>query len=115
MFERLFGATEEEQIINLQKKVILTAVLAIIDIILLIATGSAGLTILSCYIWGWGAMKSLFGITVVGSVLGRNVVIAAIFIAAYLLVGALCGMVTLCLGVGRWIYLKAKMNTGSLE
>lgn len=110
MFERLFGATEFEQMAYLQKRVILTVILVLIDVILLITTGDAGISVLSCYIWGWGAMKALFGITALGSIFSGNVVIAAIFIVAYILIGAICGAVCLFLGVGRFIYLKVKYS-----
>ena len=108
MFERLFGPTEEDQLHYLKKRVVITVVFFIVDIILLIATGSMGISVLCCYMWGWGVMKVLFGFTLIGSILGRNVVITAIFIVAYLLIGYLCGMAALLLGVGRFIYLEVK-------
>ena len=108
MFERLFGPTEEDQLHYLKKRVIITAVFFIADIILLITTGGMGMSVLSCYMWGWGVMKVLFGFALIGSILGRNVVITAIFIVAYLLIGYLCGIAALLLGVGRFIYLEVK-------
>ena len=108
MFERLFGPSEEAQMAYLQKRVILTLVLVAIDVILLILGGGFGLSYIACYIWGWGVMKALFGITTIGAIFSRNAVIAAIFIVAYLIIGAICGAFCLFLGVGRFIYLKVK-------
>lgn len=108
MLKRLFGETEEEQIHYLKPRVIITAVFFIVDMILLFVAGGIGLTVISCYIWGWGTMKALFGVTVAASLLGRNVVLVAIFIVAYLLIGYLCGIVTMLLGVGQFIYLEVK-------
>ena len=110
MFERLFGPSEEAQMAYLQKKIILTLILVVIDVILLITVREFGLTTIACYIWGWGVMKALFGITTVGAIFSRNAVIAAIFIVAYLIIGAICGTICMFLGVGRFIYLKIKFS-----
>lgn len=108
MFKWLFGESESDQLVYLQKKVILTAICIIIDVIWFIASGNFGLTAISCYIWGWTFMKALFGLTAVGSIFSGNVVIAAIFICAYLLIGGIGGAICMFLGIGRYIFLKAK-------
>ena len=110
MFERLFGETEQEQLLYLKKKVAITAIFIIIDIIALIATGEAGLSIIVVYVWGWGAMKALFGITAIGSVFSGNAVMAAIFIGVYILLGAVCGAICMLLGIARFIYLMVKLH-----
>ena len=114
MFERLFGETEFEQLAYLKKKVILTAVFLVIDLVLLIVTGGGGVSAIIIYVWGWGAMKALFGITAVGSIFSGNPVMAAVFIVAYAFIGAIFGFFCMFLGIGRFIYLlvKVKQNKG---
>lgn len=108
MFQRLFGETESEQLAYLKKKIIITVVFLVIDIVLMLVKGEAGVSVILVYIWGWGAMKALFGITAVGSIFSGNPVMAAVFIVAYALIGAIFGFFCMLLGIGRFIYLMVK-------
>lgn len=63
MFRKLFGETDEEQLAYLQKKVILTAVCAVLDVAVLIFAHGILFLALCCYYWGWGFIRAYFGIT----------------------------------------------------
>ena len=108
MFARLFGETEEAQRQYLKKKILITFVCLLIDIVLFITQGEFGLTLLSAYVWGWGAMKALFGFTTIGAIFSGNAVFAVIFILAYVLIGYFFGLFCMVIGIFRFIYLLVK-------
>lgn len=108
MFRKLFGETDEEQLAYLQKRVLITAICLALDVIMLIFFQGAGLTLFCCYIWGWSFMRAFFGLASFGAIFGRNPVLIAVIIVAYIVLGLLAGAVCMFLGIGRYIYLKVK-------
>lgn len=108
MFRKLFGETDEEQLAYLQKKVILTAVCAVLDIAVLIFAHGILFLALCCYYWGWGFIRAYFGITTFGAIFSRNVVVGSLIIGVFLVLGWIVGAVCMFLGVGRYIFLKVK-------
>lgn len=111
MFSRLFGETEQLQLQYLKPKVIITAVSIALMIILAIFFGggaSALFALVMLFVWGWGAVKSLFGITTVGAIFSGNIVIGVILFVLYFMIAYLAGIVCAALGVGRYIYLLIK-------
>lgn len=120
MFKKIFGETEEMQLAYLQKRVILTviavSVAAVIGIFsgeLEIVGGAFGLA--AMFIWGFGAIKALFGITTVGAIFSRNVVIGVILFVLLLAVAFFTGVFIGILGIGRYIYLMVNKSTGSSQ
>lgn len=122
MFARLFGETEELQIHNLSKKVALTgigAVCSVVGMLLSVLTldtiGGIALSIggivlfVAMFMWGFGAIKALFGIGSVGAIFSGNVVIGAVIFVVCLMVAYLISLIVALLGIGRFIYLKVKM------
>ncbi len=121
MFERLFGETDELQLQNLQKKVILTGigiVLYIVSTILALAhLESASGTVLSAagivlfialFMWGFGAIKGFLGFGTIGAIFSGNVVLGVIIFVFCAIVAYLISIIVAFLGIGRYIYLKVK-------
>lgn len=123
MFTRLFGETEELQIQNLQKKVILTGVglaCSLIGVLLLlfkldsigeIVYGIGGIALfVALFMWGFGAIKRLFGIGTVGAIFSGNVVFGVVIFVLCMMGAYLISIFVAFLGVGRYIYLKIKKS-----
>lgn len=121
MFSRLFGDTEEEQILNLQKKVVLTGVgvvLGLIGLVLLLirldtvgaAVYSLGGAVLfvSLFFWGFGAIKKLFGIGTIGALFSGNVVFGVVIFVICMMAAYIISLFVALIGIGRYIYLKVK-------
>lgn len=113
MFEKLFGSTEEIQIRYLQPRAIITVVSLVAFVVLLISTGEAenialiALAILA-FVWGWSAVRGLFGVTSIGILFSRNVVFASILFVIYAVISYLFGIFVGIIGVGRYAYLILK-------
>lgn len=111
MFTRLFGATEAEQMAYLNKRSIITLICFGLDVIIgLIGGGGGGLTVIMAYVWGWRAIKAMFGFAAGGMLLTRNVFFAVAIFLVYVFVGAIVGGACMILGVGRFLYLKVKQK-----
>lgn len=74
MFKRIFGGTEEEQIKFLQVRSIIT--LISLPIAAVISWGLIALVML--FIWGWSVVKNWFGITAIGAIFSRNIMIGVL-------------------------------------
>jgi len=113
MFERLFGHTEEEQLEYLQIRVIVT-VFCIVGAVLGPALGipnvSAALAAIIIFVWGWGAVKGLFGITAISAIFSGNLVVGILLFIFYIFVAYIVGLFCMALGIGRYIYLKIIMS-----
>lgn len=111
MWSRLFGENESAQLQFLQPRVILTVLSGIAAVIGMVI--QVDLTMLFAlvmlFVWGWSAVKSLFGVTTIGAIFSGNAVIGAILITFYVLFAYVFGLVVAALGVGRYIYLKLKL------
>ena len=128
MFRRLYGETEEDQLIYLGKRVKATAIAFIIGVICVIigligaalkseiagVAGFAGLIyVVMVYYWGWGFMKAFFGYATFGSIFSGNMVIGVIIFMAYVFVGAFFGIFNAFVGILRYIYLRVKYKNQS--
>lgn len=123
MFTRLFGETEKIQIQNLEKKVILTGVgLACMLVTVLLnlvkleqvgkITGGIGGVVLlvAMFMWGFSAIKKLFGIGTIGAIFSGNVVFGVVIFLLCMMAAYLVSIFVAFLGVGRYIYLKVKQS-----
>lgn len=121
MFDKLFGETEELQIQNLQKKVVLTGiglVSCLIGILLLVIKlnsigevvyGVGGIVLfIALFLWGFGAIKKLLGIGTIGAIFSRNVVFGVVIFVLCMMAAYLISIFVAFLGIGRYIYLKIK-------
>lgn len=123
MFEKLFGETEELQIQNLQKKVMLTGVgiafcligflllLVKLDSVSEIIYGIGGIVLfIALFMWGFGAIKRLFGIGTIGAIFSGNVVFGVVIFVLCMMAAYFVSIFVAFLGVGRYIYLKIKKS-----
>ncbi len=126
MFERLFGATEAEQLHYLQSRVIITAaglavgivscLLSIIPVDGISAIGKVLMSVtgliflVAMFMWGFGAIKSLLGWGSVGAIFSGNVVIGVVIFMFCAVIAYLISIVVALLGIGRFIYLKVKVS-----
>ena len=91
MFVRLFGESDEEQLKNLTKKVVLTGIGVVCYILGLVfylmhldsvggIFGSIGgiALLVAMFMWGFGAIKRLVGIGTVGAFFSGNVVLGVV-------------------------------------
>lgn len=111
MFSRLFGETDQMQLQYLKPRAIITAAaigLMIVAAIFFGGGASSLFALVMLFVWGWGAVKSMFGITTVGAIFSRNVVLAVVLFVFYFLIAYLAGVVCAALGIGRYIYLLVK-------
>lgn len=122
MFARLFVETEELQIQNLTKKVALTGIGIVCYVIGLLfyqlsletvggIFGSIGgiALFVAMFLWGFGAIKALFGIGSVGAIFSGNVVIGAAIFVVCMLAAYFISLVVAFIGIGRYIYLRVKV------
>ena len=104
MFKRLFGETEEDQLKFLQPKAIIT----VISIVLCFFDLTSVFALVMLFIWGWGVVKSLFGIASIGAIFSGNVVFGCVIFVLYVFVAYFAGIVCALLGTGRYVYLLVK-------
>ena len=123
MFTRLFGETEEIQFKNLKPKTILTIlglIVGLVGVLLtLIGIESLGETLLSIsgiilfillFIWGFGAIRALFGFSTIGAIFSGNVVFGVVIFVFCMMAAYFISIFIAFLGVGRFIYLKIKFS-----
>lgn len=72
------------------------------------SVGSSIFALVMMVVWGWGAVKSLFGITTIGALFSGNVVFGAVMFVVYFIVAYVVGIFCAFVGVGRYIYLLIK-------
>ncbi|MBQ6807951.1 MAG: hypothetical protein IJP07_02140 [Firmicutes bacterium] len=109
MFERLFGATDIEQLHYLQVRVIISIISVAVDLLFM---EGAIFTLIMMFVWGWAAAKALFGITTIGVIFSRDLFTRALLFALYATVSCACGLFCAALGFGRYIYLLIKRAKG---
>lgn len=112
MFDRIFGGTIEEQLEFLETRSIITLVALVIGIIGSIVTPEALALIafVMLFVWGWNVIKNWFGLTTLGAIFSGNIVIGVILFFIYILIAYFTGILFAFIGVGRWLYLKAKFR-----
>lgn len=123
MFTRLFGETEKIQFKNLKPKAILTIlglIVGLVGVLLtLIGIESLGETLLSIsgiilfillFIWGFGAIRALFGFSTIGAIFSGNVVFGVVIFVFCMMAAYFISIFIAFLGVSRFIYLKIKFS-----
>lgn len=124
MFEKLFGATEEDQMRYLEKKVFalgIAAVLSIIAFVLMIigldkiggivGSVSGAIFMVVLFMFGFGAIKSIMGWGSIGAIFSGNIVIGVVILVFCAIAAYLVSLFVALLAVGRYIYLKVKSST----
>ena len=122
MFVRLFGESDEEQLKNLTKKVVLTGIGVVCYILGLVfylmhldsvggIFGSIGgiALLVAMFMWGFGAIKRLVGIGTVGAFFSGNVVFGVVIFVMCVIVAYFISLIVAFIGIGRYIYLRIKM------
>ena len=122
MFVRLFGESDEEQLKNLTKKVVLTGIGVVCYILGLVfylmhldsvggIFGSVGgiALLVAMFMWGFDAIKRLVGIGTVGAIFSGNVVIGVVIFVMCVIVAYFVSLIVAFIGIGRYIYLRIKM------
>lgn len=123
IFAKLFGETEELEIQNLEKKVFLTGigiacmlVTALLNLVKLepvakITGGIGGIALfVALFMWGFGAIKKLFGIGTIGAIFSGNVVFGVVIFLLCMMAAYLISIFVAFIGTGRYIYLKVKKS-----
>lgn len=122
MFIRLFGESDEDQLENLTKKVVLTGIgvgcyilglvfyLMHLDSIGGIFGSVGGIALLvAMFMWGFGAIRRLVGIGSVGAFFSGNVVIGVAIFVICVIVAYFISLIVAFIGIGRYIYLRIKI------
>lgn len=122
MFVRLFGESDEEQLKNLTKKVVLTGIGVVCYILGLVfylmhldsvggIFGSIGgiALLVAMFMWGFDAIKRLVGIGTVGAIFSGNVMIGVVIFVMCVIVAYFVSLIVAFIGIGRYIYLRIKM------
>lgn len=122
MFVRLFGESDEEQLKNLTKKVVLTGIGVVCYILGLVfylmhldsvggIFGSIGgiALLVAMFMWGFDAIKRLVGIGTVGAIFSGNVVFGVVIFVMCVIVAYFVSLIVAFIGIGRYIYLRIKM------
>lgn len=115
MFAKFFGETEQEQIAYLQNRVIISVVVIVIALIVGIASGDIGVAsqafaLTMLVVWGWKAMKSMFGITSIAAIFSGNLFLGFLIFLFYIIAAYLAGVFCAFVGILRYIYLIVKRN-----
>ena len=109
MFQRFFGETVEEQLQYLQWRVFVTLASFVVSILATLLVGGATTAVIGLvmlFVWGWGAVKKLFGITTIGALIANNLVAGVVLFVIYIMVAYLVGVFFAFIGTGRYLYLK---------
>lgn len=122
MFVRLFGESDEEQLKNLTKKVVLTGIGVVCYILGLVfylmhldsvggIFGSVGgiALLVAMFMWGFDAIKRLVGIGTVGAIFSGNVMFGVVIFVMCVIVAYFVSLIVAFIGIGRYIYLRIKM------
>lgn len=111
MIKKLFGQTEEEQMAYIKKKLIITLVIIVVGTLVGIFgyndafVGGIGIAF---YVWGWNAMRAIFGASVFAALFSRNIVIGVLILIAFMLVGYIAGIFCFSVGLCRFVQIIAK-------
>lgn len=126
MFSKMFGGTEVEQLKYLKVRVILTAACfaaMLVGALLflcglgfgagLIETGGGALAIMAL-VWAWSFMRAWFGWASLGALFTGNIVLGVVIMVLYVTIGYIFGLIAMCIGIGRFIYLSVKKHQQGL-
>lgn len=120
MFSTIFGETEQEQIAFLGWRSVLTIIVMILAGIYGVfpifgdvgTSSNTEITIVFAtvmlFVWGWPALKKMFGITIIGILLTWNIVFGIVLFVFYLIIAYLVGILLSVIGVLRFLWLVFK-------
>lgn len=128
MFRKLFGETETIQFNYLKPRIIM-AFVVVAGILLGLITHFIGLQfvaeacvgiaelfyVILALMFGWRFLKSMFGFASFGAIFSGNIVFGVVIMVMYFLLSIVLGLITLVLGIGRFIYLLVKKSNQGLE
>lgn len=128
MFRKLFGETETQQLNYLKPRIILV-IICIAVVLVGVVTHFMGidsfsrtcmnigslLYAVSAIVFGWQFLKSMFGFASLGALFSGNIVFGVVIMLVYFLLSIILGLITLVLGIGRFIYLLVKKANQGLE
>ena len=128
MFRKLFGETETQQLNYLKPRFILVIVFVAVLLVGVVThfmgiepfsrtcmNISSLLYAVSAIVFGWHFLKSMFGFASLGALFSGNIVFGVVIMVVYFLLSAVLGLITLVLGIGRFIYLLVKKANQGLE
>ncbi len=121
MFKKLFGETEKAEMQYLGWRSIVSIAALLITLIISLIGGNWDIFILgfelpAIILWGWGAVKALFGFATISSIFANNIIFGILLFVGALIASMFIGMFVELIGLCRWIYLLAKgfaVNKGS--
>ena len=117
MIRKLFGETDEEQLMYLKPRLIgfgIGIIVIIISVLLqsfafdfasTLFTIGEFICVIDLLIFGWAVMRALFGVATVGALFSNNIAIGIIIFILYLLVGYMCGLIIAIIGLCRYFVL----------
>lgn len=65
--------------------------------------------LVAMFMWGFGAIKRLFGFGTVGAIFSGNVVFGTVIFVVCMMVAYLISLIVALIGIGRYIYLRVKI------
>lgn len=76
-----------------------------------ITGGIGGIALfVALFMWGFGAIKKLFGIGTIGAIFSGNVVFGVVIFLLCMMAAYLISIFVAFIGTGRYIYLKVKKS-----
>ncbi len=124
MIKKLFGETSEEQYQYLKPRLLafLVAAVMLLAGFLMDRAGlkfgntlaEIGMVVyaIDLFVFSWSILRGFFGITSFGILLSKNIVLGAIYLTLYLVLGIFGGMIVAIIGLCRFFVLlkERKMN-----
>ncbi len=114
MFRRMFGGDEAAQFRFLHPRCIITIISTVIMIVGFLITQIEEFAfifpVVMLFVWGFGVIKNLFGVTTIGAIFANNMMITIILFLILVFAAYLVGIFFALIGLGRWIYLMVKFN-----
>lgn len=87
------------------------SILVKLDSVSEIIYGIGGIVLfIALFMWGFGAIKRLFGIGTIGAIFSGNVVFGVVIFVLCMMAAYFVSIFVAFLGVGRYIYLKIKKS-----
>ena len=110
MIKKLFGETEDEQLAFLEKKLLITLVIAVVSLIAeLIFSGAGGIIVVAFVMWGWYGVRPFLGVASFGAIFSKNPIVWVLILFALLTVGYFAGIVAFVVALARYIQLKTRI------
>lgn len=113
MFKKLFGETEKAEMQYLSWRSIISIAALLVTLIVSLISGNWDIFILgfelpAIILWGWGAVKTLFGFATISSIFANNIIFGILLFVGALIASMFVGMFVELIGLCRWIYLLVK-------